>query len=132
VSRAFEGKVTARVSGFKPTGSALEPFPVYELPFAAPRGLSGCPLLSAAGRILVRGVVIGNAQSKMLVHSSTEVVKENDKATTVEQYESLTLGVATDGLFVQGLRSSALGRTIGEHLAAHGLTVSEKSLDGRG
>jgi hypothetical protein len=125
VSRAFEGAVTARLSRFKPLGSDIASFPVYELPFLAPRGLSGCPLLSAKGAILVRGVIIGNSQAKMLVYSSEEIVEEPSGKTRIEHYESLTLGIATDGLFIQQLRSELLGTTIGAHLEAHSLLLHE-------
>lgn len=121
VVRGFQGHVVSRLNEFKPIGWAGSPFPVYELSFTTPRGLSGAPVLNTQGTVFVHGVVIGNNQSRMLVFRSEERVTEGVVATTVEQYEALTLGIAVEAKTVLAQTSTLLGKTIREHLIEHGL-----------
>jgi hypothetical protein len=121
VTRAFQGRLVARVNRFKPLGHRGDVFPVYEMSFAAPRGLSGSPLLSAQGSIVVHGLMIGNSDSRMLVFASQETVQESRETTRVEHYESLSLGIATQGPFIMSLESRLLGTTIERHLEAQEL-----------
>lgn len=120
VVRGFEGRVVSGLREFKPVGWPGLPFPVYELSFLAPRGLSGAPLLSS-GTEFVHGVVIGNSQSRMLVFRSEERVREGDAAATVEQHEAMTLGIAVQASTVLAQTSRLLGKSIREHLADHAL-----------
>jgi len=117
VIRSFQGYIVAAVNRFKPLGMEGEPFSVYELSFQAPRGLSGSPLLREYGKLNVTGVVIGNSKSRMLVLESEEIEKQmGEKATrktVVEQYESLSLGVAVQAEEIFGIRSELLGDAIG-------------------
>jgi len=121
VSRAFSGHVVAALKSFKPMGSQLVPFPVYELSFGAPRGLSGAPLFSLVGKELcVNGVVIGNSKSSMLILAQS--VEETESRTVrTEHYESLSLGLASQVSAVFAHQSRILGATIGHWLTEHGL-----------
>jgi hypothetical protein len=107
VARGFQGEVVSRLREFKPLAWPRDPFPVYELSFMAPRGLSGAPLLNSHGHPLVYGMVIGNSQSRMTVFRSEERLAEPDRNTTVEQYEALTLGIAVEGrtILAQGFHA---------------------------
>jgi len=124
VARTFSGYVVAALPSFKPLGSKLSPFPIYELSFGAPRGLSGAPVLSLAhGQLCVDAIIIGNSRSKMLI--LTEEVEETAARTLrTEQYEVLSLGVASrvSGIFNE--RSQILGDTLGNWLVTHGLMTA--------
>jgi hypothetical protein len=123
VVRGFQGHIVSGLLEFKPIGMRGEPFEVYELSFSAPRGLSGAPLLNAVGRPVILGVVIGNSESRMLVFRSEEKVTEPDGQFSVEQYESLQLGIAVQGKVVLAKQSSLLGSSIEEHLRSQNLLV---------
>lgn len=89
--RGFRGSVVS--------DSTLDEFPArpsgYEVSFAAPRGLSGAPLLHRHdGDVLVAGVIVGNRSTQMLVFRDSERLVENGSETIVEHYESLQLGIA--------------------------------------
>lgn len=117
VVRGFQGHIVSSLDRFRPVGGTGSPFSVYELSFAVPRGLSGSPLLNAQGKVIVHGVVIGNSESKMLVFSSEEKVVEESSSTFVEQYESLTLGVAVRTDQLLNLDSELLGSTVEKYLS---------------
>lgn len=121
VQRCFQGHVVADLYEFELPGSDADIFPAYELSFSAPRGLSGSPLLSNAGRVLINGVVIGNSDSQMLVYRSKEVDKDVQATTIVERYESLTLGIAVPTHAIFPMKSRILDSTIEAHLVAKGL-----------
>jgi hypothetical protein len=123
VVRGFQGHVTSHLMEFKPVGWKGSPFPVYELSFVAPLGLSGAPLLNASGTVQVHGVVIGNSESRMLVHRSDERLTEEGAVSTLENYEVLTLGIAVDASYVLALRSNLLGKPIRDHLEAFNLVA---------
>lgn len=118
-TRAYSGSISASYQLFD-----LEAHPVvYELSFSAPRGLSGAPVLvrfpDKPPHVI--GYVIKNGKSSMLVGSSTEVIKEGGKETVVEQYESLSFGLAVASDTVLDLKSNLIGAKIGEHLTTLGL-----------
>jgi hypothetical protein len=119
--RAFQGHVAGAPSKYRPVGFDGAAFAVYELSFAAPRGLSGAPLLVGEAPTVVAGVVIGNSQSVMRVHQSTEMISTAESKTTVENFEWLRLGVAVQSPEVASLHSALLGRTVIDHLHEHGL-----------
>jgi hypothetical protein len=121
VLRCFQGHVVADLNEFELPGTKGDIFPVYELSFPAPRGLSGSPLLNSTGSVLVNGVIIGNSASEMLVYRSREVDQDAGTQTIVERYESLTLGIAVRPAAILPLTSRILGTTIEAHLFAHGL-----------
>jgi hypothetical protein len=123
VQRGFQGHIVSRLPKFKPHRWRGPDFPVYEVSFAAPRGLSGAPLMNCAGQVHVFGVVIGNHQAKMLVLESEEKISEPPGVTIIQQYESLNLGVAICADFVGGLRSSLLSSTVHEYLEERGQLV---------
>lgn len=116
IQRVFKGHIVASPIRFKLEGAEGEPFPVYELSFAAPRGLSGAPLMIKEGSQYVCGVVIGNSKTSMLIHNYEEVIEETNERTVVEHYESLSLGIAVQARAIMPLRSRMLGGTIGEYL----------------
>lgn len=121
IVRGFTGHVVAALDAFKPPGWSGAAFPVYELSFTAPRGLSGAPLLNGSGKVAVLGVIIGNSESKMVVFRSEEHTNEVGATTSFEQYEALTLGIAVQAGEVLRQSSRLLSSTLGEHLKAHGL-----------
>jgi hypothetical protein len=106
VVRGFQGHIVSRLVAFKPLGWPGQPFPVYELSFASPRGLSGAPL---------------NSESRMLVFRAQERVRKGAEITTVEQYEALTLGIAVEAGTALPQQSRLLGKSLREHLAEHSL-----------
>jgi hypothetical protein len=114
--RAFRGHVVAATSS-----SALPARPrVYELQFQCPRGLSGAPLVFESSRLMNAGVIVGNATTQMLVLSDKEVLAEGS-TTIVERYEMLQLGIAIQAGAILSLHFDLLGRTLAEHLRAHGM-----------
>ena len=121
VVRAFQGHVVSRLDEFKPVGWAGSAFPVYELSFAMPLGLSGAPLLNSQGAVFVHGVVLGNSEARMLVFRSEERLTHGAVVAAVEQYEALTLGIAVEAKAVLTQTSTLLGKTIREHLVEHHL-----------
>ncbi len=72
--------------------------------------------MNAQGKAVIHGMIIGNSESKMLVFRSEERDKNGDTVTAVEQYESLTLGIAITASEIIALPSKLLGSTIDEHL----------------
>jgi hypothetical protein len=121
VQRSFQGSVVADIGIYLPVGHAGNPFGVFELSFAAPRGHSGAPLLRADGRVM--GVVIGNSKSRMLVLDSEEIDESSGARTILQQYESLSLGIAVRAADVFALRSRMLGKTIGQFVADSGRAI---------
>lgn len=127
--RGFEGHVVSTLDEHLPLGMDRPPFHVYEVSFAVPRGLSGAPLLDA--RDLERfsgavGIVIGNSKSNILVHRQTDIETAPGSPAiqrTIEQYESLTLGVAIRTSWLIDIKSDLLGATLGDHLGKHGLLL---------
>ena len=126
VLRSFEGHTVVHLREYLPLGMSGDPFSVYELSFATPRGLSGAPLCTFTdNNVRVHGVVIGNSQSSMLVFQSSEKSTEKDgertETTIVERYESLSLGIAVDMLTIKELKSGLLGSTVGAFLTTNEL-----------
>jgi len=127
IVRGFQGYVVARLPEFKPVGYTGDPFGVYELSFAAPRGLSGAPLMNVVGTVVIHGVIIGNSEAQMTVFRSEERIKEIGKTIKVEQYEkyeALTLGVAVTAREIFSLKSNLLGASVRDHLEANDLLTS--------
>ena len=119
--RGFSGEVVAGRRRFRPPGFEDPAFSVYELSFSAPRGLSGAPLLH---KDEVVGIVIGNSDTSMLVHRSTETetVEAGERTkTTIEHYEKLTLGISVRSEEILRLESVLANGTIESHLRLHGL-----------
>ncbi len=73
-----------------------------------------------SGRSYCQGVIVGNATTQMLVLSDKEVLAEGS-TTIVERYEMLQLGIAIQAGAILSLHSDLLGRTLAEHLRAHGM-----------
>ncbi|MBI4518410.1 MAG: trypsin-like peptidase domain-containing protein [Deltaproteobacteria bacterium] len=121
VQRGFQGHVVSHLQDFKPMGWDDPGFPIYEVSFAAPRGLSGAPLLNSDGE--VSGIVIGNTETKMLVFESEETMTEPTGMTRVERYEALRLGIAVDAKFVLGAQSRLLQASIDVALRTRDLLV---------
>jgi hypothetical protein len=122
VPRCFDGIVSAHLYELLPLGLEArgeKPFPAYELSFQVPRGLSGAPLVHPVGDIKVCGLVIGNSEHKMLVFQSEETEEAGTK-TSYKHWESLSMGVAVTATALYRLKSSMLGMTIGDYLAANG------------
>jgi hypothetical protein len=124
LARAFSGHIVCTIPRYRPVGFEGRSFSVHEVSFAAPRGLSGAPLLSNGDHTQVRDLIIGNSRSEMLVHSATEQVSDWLRIERVERFEGLYLGIAVRACEIMGLKSNLLGATIGEHLQATHLTVN--------
>jgi hypothetical protein len=120
--RCFDGIVSAHLSNFLPLGmdgTAEKPFPVYELSFQAPRGLSGSPLLYPVNDLLVCGLVFGNSEHQMVVFHSKEVEEEGNVRSSYERWEGLTLGLAVTQTAIFQLKSTMLEGCIGDYLERH-------------
>lgn len=123
IQRLFKGHVVADLAAYERPGQRTA-FPAYELSFQAPRGLSGAPLLAGSGTklrdIAVAGLIIGNSSMSMLVHSA-EFVEESDSGVVREKhFESLTLALALQASQILELKSSLLGKTIGDYVDNRG------------
>ena len=117
IQRVFRGYVVADPVDFAPIGYPRDGFAAFELSFAAPRGLSGAPLiLDRAGVLQVAGVVIGNSQSRMPILEREDVSDDGHERVIVQQYESLTLGIATQARAILDQRSELLRGTVREYL----------------
>ena len=62
-------------------------------------------------------MIIGNSKSRMLVHDSEEVEESTGTKTILEQYESLTLGIAVRAADIVSLSSRILGTSVGQFLS---------------
>ena len=127
VLRGFQGYVVADLFEFKPCDIQGDPFAVYELSFNAPRGLSGSPLLSLRTNneqhIWAAGIIIGNSKSRMLILDSEEINEEDNSRTILEQYESLSFGIAVQAKDIFNIYSQMLGSTIYDYLGKNNLLV---------
>jgi hypothetical protein len=116
VQRYFEGHLVSSLMKFKPLTYSHDPFPVYEISFNAPAGLSGSPLICYKNQFLNCGMIIGNSQQKMLIFETQEIIKKQSEKLIVEYYESLSLGIAIKSSTIVDLNSSILGKTIGKFI----------------
>jgi hypothetical protein len=121
IARAFKGEVACTLPRFKPIGFDGAAFSVHELSFQAPRGLSGAPLLNEGASGIVKGVVIGNSQSEMILSFETEKESSGEQVHSVERVERLTLGIAVRAIEIAALTSNLLEGTVSDHLSKHGL-----------
>jgi hypothetical protein len=114
--RAFKGYV---VSSGRFSRLPNRP-PHYELSFQAPRGLSGAALWSPGDDPAIRGIVIGNQSTELLVFSSRERVVE-DRETVVERFEAMQTGIALQAIALRDIKCRLLPESLGAHLASEGL-----------
>ena len=91
---------------------------IYELTFAAPRGLSGAPLFQHDG-LWVCGCVIKNYTTEIAAIRSAEVHTGRGKVERFETYEYLHLGIAVNSTTILGLKLSS-GLAIRDHALRHG------------
>jgi hypothetical protein len=120
LQRGFRGHVVAQPIDFLPIGYRGDPFHVYELSFAAPRGLSGSPLLTDNTHPQALGVIIGNSQSRMRILEREEVEAGANTRTVIQEFESLSLGIAVHAREIMQLESKLLGSEIRTHVRSHG------------
>lgn len=131
VIRGFEGYVVSALEKHLPVALPPPAFHMYEVSFAVPKGLSGAPLLDARDldRVQAAGIVIGNSESSMEVHRSTDLETEQVEGTlkrverTMERHESLTLGMAIRTSWLVSVKSPLLNMTLGEHLDRESLLL---------
>jgi trypsin-like peptidase len=121
LQRAFRGYVVCVVNRYKPLGDSGKAFRSYELSFASPRGMSGAALLPTSGVPTVRGIVIGNGQSRMLVFDSEERTTTLAGTERTEYYEALTLGIAVRASEALDQDSHLCQGSVRTHLSTHGL-----------
>ena len=119
IARGFGGHIVAYDSHFH-LPQTDELCPVFELSFATPKGLSGSALLGGDVGVRVSGIVIGNTEQSMLVYTNREKVEERGETTIVEQYSTMTLGIAVQARHIAALPSKMLGSLLREHLQAGG------------
>lgn len=119
--RAFFGHIVSVRNKYIPIGYKGKCFSVYELSFSVPRGLSGAPLYIGDSPTLVCGLNIGNSESKMLVHQSTERTAEGNIERVMEYYEYLHLGIAVQASTIVNIESKLLKAPILQHLKRNGL-----------
>jgi hypothetical protein len=108
--------VVSELVDFKPVGGRGLGFRAYELSFGAPRGLSGAPVFRNTESVQISGIVIGNSQSRMSILETEEVSDDGSSRTVVQQFESLTLGIAVQAAEVFEMTSELAGGKLGEHL----------------
>jgi hypothetical protein len=125
INRGFQGYVVSNPNKFCPIGYEKEPFGVYELNFQAPAALSGSPLLIPAGKPLISGLIIGNSSTKILVLENEEIIEEKSERKVVQQYESMTLGIAVQQTDIFLLTSKILRNSIGDYLKYNGFLPRE-------
>ena len=127
ISRTFRGHIVSILNEFTPIGSYEKSFPVYEVSFGAPRGLSGAPLLTGLDKSSgyewsAVGLIIGNSKSGMKVIESEEYSKDSAGETKVsEVYEYLSLGIAVQANHIFEINSRILGSSIKNYLSANNL-----------
>jgi hypothetical protein len=92
---------------------------VYELSFAAPRGLSGAALLADG---VIVGCVVGNQSAGMMVYAGEERLDEAGAVTRVERFEALHLGIAIRTDVILALKFPD-GQTVREWVGAHNGTI---------
>ncbi len=113
--RAFKGQIVSNFTFYHfPSNPRC-----YELSFACPKDLSGAPLMTAMGTPKIKGVIIGNASTDMMVYSGKEVIIEKSEKTvveTVERYESTQFGLAIQTGSIRHIESNLLGDSVGEYL----------------
>jgi len=118
-SRAFKGYVISA-----PTFLRFQSKPrCYELSFACPRGLSGAPLFIEEKELKVKGIVIGNASTEMLIYTDKEVVEEGKETVTV-RYEATQFGIAFQTASIKHVQSSLLGDSLDNYLKSVSLAQS--------
>lgn len=93
----------------------------YELSFSCERGLSGAPLFRRVGPPALSGVIVGNTETHITVHSMTETISEEGGETTYERTETSTYGLAITADSLRYLESRMLGEALGVYLERHNL-----------
>ena len=123
IPRGIKGHIISSPNKFLPLGWKGEPFRVYELNFQIPNQLSGGPLLSMINQPLITGVVIGNSSSKILVLENEEIVESTKEKVRVQEYNSMTIGIAVREEELFAMSSRILGGTIGNYLSDNNLLI---------
>lgn len=117
--RAFKGFISTQTINARLSSRAR----CYELSFSCPRGLSGAPLVCDQEPPVVKGVILGNGTSKMLVYSNTEIVEEKAEKTVykTEEFDAMYYGIAIQTGSILSLKSPLLDMTLENHLTKEGL-----------
>lgn len=110
--RAFKGYVVSDLRMFR-----LQSKPrCYELSFNCPRGLSGAPLFTEEANPRVKGVVIGNKSTEMLIYSDIEIIEKGKEKETVERYEATQFGIAIQTGSIKHVKSTVLGASVEDYV----------------
>jgi len=115
--RAFKGHVISAPTFFRFQSKPR----CYELSFACPRGLSGAPLFTEEKQ--VKGIIIGNASTEMLIYTDKEVVEEG-KETVTKRYEATQFGIAFQTGSIKHVQSTLLGNSLDNYLKSVRLAQS--------
>jgi len=109
--RAFRGYIVSAPKFYRlPSNPSC-----YELSFHCPRGLSGAPLFTVQTTPKVKGIIIGNQSTEMLIYSDKEIIKEG-KETIFERYEATQFGIAIQTRSLQNIKSIILGNSVLKYL----------------
>lgn len=110
--RAFKGYIVSDLRLFR-----LQSKPrCYELSFNCPRGLSGAPLFTEETNPRVKGVVIGNKSTEMLIYSDKEIIEEGKGKETFERYEATQFGMAIQTGSIKHVESTVLGASVEDYV----------------
>lgn len=124
VQRSFQGQITCCIARYIPVGGVGEPYPIYELSFPAPRGLSGAPLLIGQPS-KVCGVMTHSTESSMEIYrqeeTTTSVEGNEIKSESFIRDEVLILGAASRSTWLLDRHSQLLGQGLRRHIEENGL-----------
>jgi hypothetical protein len=114
--RGIKGSIVSAPDNFQRIGTSEKGFGVYELSFQVPAQLSGGPLIFQQETSTIVGLVIGNRSTKTLLFQNEEIIKSENKTVVVQQYDSMSLGIAVRQDTIFPLNSRILGDKIGDYL----------------
>jgi hypothetical protein len=95
---------------------------VYELSFHCPKGISGASLRNFETSY-IKGFIIANASTEILVFKEKEVDDNNNEKTIYEKYETTKYGIAITVNNILDKSSKILGTTFRKYLKKENLLV---------
>jgi hypothetical protein len=115
--RGLKGHIVSTPNSFQRIGVTEPAFGVYELSFQIPTQLSGAPLLTISDPPRVVGMVIGNKSTKTLIFQNEEIIEEEKTKVIVQQFDSMSLGIAIRQNTLFPLYSKMLGEKIADQIS---------------
>lgn len=95
---------------------------IYELSFHCPKGVSGASLKNLETSH-IKGFIIGNAATEILVFKEEEIIESSKEKTVYEKYETTKYGVAITVENLLDVTSKILGTTFREYLKTQNLLI---------